>query len=183
MPQTLFLRRLVAVCALLALAGSGQSASAATAEMGAEARRCENTELEADERLAACTAVIEDASQPAQMRAAAYVSRGQLNSDNEDYADAVADFNEALKLDPKDPATLILRGNAYDGLGEADRAIADYTAAIALNPGDAAPYYNRGAIHHERGERERAAADYRRALAIDPTFEAAQEGLAELGER
>jgi tetratricopeptide (TPR) repeat protein len=173
-----FLIRLAAACAVLSpVSLASRPVIVAT---NTDIETCEDSDADEDDRVTACTAIIDDIKQPAEVRSNAYVNRGELFTENEEYAKAVADFTAALALTPADPATLTLRGNAYDGLGDGDRALADYTAAIELEPGDAAPYYNRGTIYHERGEREKAAADYRKALAIDPTFTAAQEALAEL---
>jgi len=46
---------------------------------------------------------------------------------------AIADFDAALKLDPKDAVAFNNRGFAYRHKGDADRAIADFGEAIRLN--------------------------------------------------
>ncbi len=47
---------------------------------------------------------------------------------------AIADFNEAIRLNPKYTFAFNNRGNAYDAKNDHDRAIADYTEAIRLDP-------------------------------------------------
>jgi tetratricopeptide (TPR) repeat protein len=134
-------------------------------------------------RIAACTQVVEDTTQPKEVRAEAYSSRGMVHDDDEDYEAAIGDYNEALKLTPEDSSIFVLRGNAFDAMGESQKAINDYTEAIRLNPDDAAPYYNRGAVHQELDDKEKARRDYQKALEIDPNYDAAKEGLAELDKR
>src|SRR5262249_41954788 len=65
----------------------------------------------------------------------AWNNRGALYCDALHEPDkAVADFSEAIRLDPKNAAIFANRGNAYRHLGSWDKAIADYSKAIALSP-------------------------------------------------
>ena len=57
---------------------------------------------------------------------------------------AIADYNEAIRLDPKYAAAYNNRGNAYRDKGDTDRAIADFNEAIRLDPKLAHAYNNRG---------------------------------------
>ena len=141
---------------------------------------CASTTIATEARIDACTAVIDDASQPVDVRVDALSHRGMAYEEDEEYESAIEDYDEAMKLSPNDPALLILRGNAYDGMGEPQKAIEDYTEAIRLNPGDSSPFFNRVAVNHENGDKDKARRDYKRALEIDPTYEAAKEALAEL---
>jgi tetratricopeptide (TPR) repeat protein len=47
---------------------------------------------------------------------------------------AIADCNEAIRLDPKDDKAYYNRGVAWGLKGDLDRAIAEYNEAIRLNP-------------------------------------------------
>ena len=55
-----------------------------------------------------------------------------------DHDRAIADYDAALKLNPKFPDAHYNRGSAWASKGDSDRAIADYDAALKLNPRDAA---------------------------------------------
>jgi tetratricopeptide (TPR) repeat protein len=86
-------------------------------------------------KILGCSAIINDGRLPATRRASALVQRGFAYLDKEDYQSAIADFNEAVRLDPKNqhsPLWLTLRGLAYEGKGDVERAKADLQAALAL---------------------------------------------------
>ena len=57
---------------------------------------------------------------------------------------AIADYTEAIKLDPNDPDIFNNRGQAYDNKGEYDLAIADYTQSIRLDKDNPRAFFNRG---------------------------------------
>jgi tetratricopeptide (TPR) repeat protein len=50
------------------------------------------------------------------------------------YERAIADLNEAIRLDPKSAVAYNNRGSAYAFQGDIDRAIADFSASIRLEP-------------------------------------------------
>ncbi len=66
--------------------------------------------------------------------AAVYDNRGTAYGKTGDDDHALADFNEAIRLDPKHVNAYNGRGNAYYDKGENDHAIADYNEAIGLDP-------------------------------------------------
>jgi tetratricopeptide (TPR) repeat protein len=59
---------------------------------------------------------------------------------------AIADFNEAIRLDPNTAPAYRNRGDAYRNKGDKDRAIHDYNQAIGLDPNDAFAFCNRGRV-------------------------------------
>ncbi|MDR2700912.1 MAG: CHAT domain-containing protein [Spirochaetaceae bacterium] len=88
-----------------------------------------------------------------------------------DYDSAIADYTQAIALEPKDYYAYNNRGLAYVAKGELDRAIADYTQAIALNPKYDAAYNNRGIAYAAKGELDRAITDYTRAIKLNSKLE------------
>lgn len=95
---------------------------------------CASTKLGSpQERIRHCTSLI-DGNLSTQDRALAYSNRGIVWANLRDYDNAVADFNESLKLKPNDPETLGNRGDAYRDKGDHDRALDDYNLAIRLAP-------------------------------------------------
>jgi tetratricopeptide (TPR) repeat protein len=76
--------------------------------------------------------------------ASAFSDRGVIYHEKGDYDRAIADYTEAIRLDPKYSNAFYNRGYAYEKKGDYDRAIADYTEAIRLVPGNALAFCDRG---------------------------------------
>ena len=53
---------------------------------------------------------------------------------------AIADYTQAIKIDPRSPLALKNRAGCYDVRQEYDKAVADYEAAIELDPKDVSLY-------------------------------------------
>ena len=73
----------------------------------------------------------------------AYVVRGNAYTEMGDYDRAIANQNEAIRLDPRLVAAYYNRGMAHRSKGDYARAIADYSEAIRLAPAFAGAYSNR----------------------------------------
>jgi tetratricopeptide (TPR) repeat protein len=80
----------------------------------------------------------------------------------------MSDYNEAIRLDPKQANAYNNRGLVWHDKGDLDRAIGDHNEAIRLDPKDAEIYYNRGLVWHDKGDLDRAIADYSQAIQLDP---------------
>ncbi len=108
------------------------------------------------------TKVIADkpSSETYQGRGVAYRVEGKLDL-------AMADYNQAIQLDPKNQYAYNSRGNVYGDKGDYDRAIADYTKALTLDPKYAAAYDNRGLAYNHKNDHDHAIADYTSAIALD----------------
>lgn len=117
-----------------------------------------------DAAVAGCTRVIEDRKQKPRAKAAAYYNRGNAHAAKGDQAAAIADYDEAIKLDPKSAVAFNNRGTAYSAKGESDAAIADFSEAIKHNARFAPAYFNRANAYAEKGEADRAIADYTAAI-------------------
>ena len=107
-------------------------------------------------------------SSPAEPSGAAFkfalVDRGRTFLDKKQWDEAIAQFNEALKLDPEFVPALKNRGAAYLGTQDYNRAIADYDAAIRLEPKYAEHYYNRAQAYLGTQDYNRAIADFNKAI-------------------
>lgn len=117
-----------------------------------------------DLAIAGCTRIIEDAKQKPKARGVAFYNRGNAYVLKGDHDKAVADFDEALKLEPKNASIYNNRGNARGDKGESDAAMADFDAAIKANPRYAAAYFNRANALAAKGETDRALKDYDAAI-------------------
>src|ERR1700722_10619627 len=125
-----------------------------------------------DEQIAACNAQLQSRQTPSNQaislnnRGNAYLSKGDLDR-------AIADYNQAISLDPKYSKAYHGRAIAYKARGDVDRAIVDYNQAIGLDPKYAIAYNNRGVAYEGKGDLDRALADYSQAISLDRKYVAA----------
>jgi len=90
---------------------------------------------------------------------------GKAAYEKKDYDFAIADFTQAIRLDPNNAEAYNRRAFAYSGKGNEDRAIADYTQVIQLAPPKVAGIYvNRGFSYMDKGDYNRAVMDFEAAL-------------------
>ena len=83
--------------------------------------------------------------------------------DQENFQEAIAEYDQAIQLYPKSEA-YNHRGNAYFDLGRLDRAVEDYDAAIASDGHYFRAYNNRGVVYARLGQLDRAIDDYTQAI-------------------
>jgi tetratricopeptide (TPR) repeat protein len=95
-----------------------------------------------------------------------YNSRGLAKEAKGDHDGAIADFNRAIELCPKQPRAYMNRGFAKQAKGDVDGTIADYNRAIELDPKQPRAYMNRGFAKQAKGDHDGAIADYNRALEL-----------------
>ena len=98
----------------------------------------------------------------------AFNGRGIVYQYMGDLARALADYSEAIRLDPNDALAFNNRGLGYAAEKDYDRAILDFTEAIRLDPGYADAYYNRGVIKQQKGDTTGGADDIAAARKINP---------------
>lgn len=79
---------------------------------------------------------------------------------------AIAEYDQALAIDPKLAGILCRRGHTHHSQGDYDRAVADYSKAISLTPKDASPLLGRGAAFEAKSMLKQAFDDYSRAIRI-----------------
>src|SRR5437870_10728144 len=98
------------------------------------------------------------------------VNRGIEKAKNGDLDGALADFNRAIELNPKDDAPYYNRAQARRLKNDTAGASADYTRAIELGSTNPAAYNNRGNARAENNDRDDAIADYTRAIELKPDY-------------
>lgn len=151
--------------------------SAADGEIG-QVAHSENPAAQTSNRGGA--KVLADVS-PAKLAPAAgwdYYARGRSWSVQGRSDLAIADFDQAIALNPKFGAAFNCRGNEYFRLGDYERAIADYNEAVFLDPNPGIVYCNRAGAWLKSGEVEIALDDYREAIERNPSHAPAYFGRA-----
>ena len=96
-----------------------------------------------DQVLQACTGLVNSPGGSADDRSLAFLQRGSMYRRQEKYQLALADFDQALRYDPKSASAYTGRGNALRHLGRLDQSIAAHSEAIRLEPNNAMAYRTR----------------------------------------
>lgn len=99
---------------------------------------------------------------------------------NDANGNSIADYSNAIKLNPNHADAYYERGDFYYEMDEYGKAVADYSKTIELNPSHAEAYYSRGCAYDEIGEYDKAIADYNKTIELDPNHALAyyNRGLA-----
>jgi tetratricopeptide (TPR) repeat protein len=120
------------------------------------------------ESIAAFTKVIQLNSQYSD----AYFMRAQVYAQIGEFQNALADYNQAIILNPSSVASYNNRGILKkEKLNDPQGALADYNQAIAIDPNLVEAYLNRGILKYQKlNDPQGALADYNQAIAINPNL-------------
>jgi tetratricopeptide (TPR) repeat protein len=121
-----------------------------------------------DQRISACTAIIESGRETGQNLAFAFNKRGGAHYYKELYDRALADYDRALQLSPQYADALNNRCWTGAVVGRLQQAVDDCSASLRLEPNVANTHENRGFAYLKMGDFDRALADYEIALRLDP---------------
>ncbi|HWE36765.1 MAG TPA: tetratricopeptide repeat protein [Isosphaeraceae bacterium] len=117
-------------------------------------------------------------------KAGAHDGAGQVYLAWGRYDEAIAQFDAALSIAPKEDANAYSgRGTAHAFLGKFDQALADFNAAIAIDPRHSRALGGRGAALADLGRIGEARRDFEAALKLDPTFDKGYELIGVLDAR
>jgi tetratricopeptide (TPR) repeat protein len=103
-----------------------------------------------------------------QQKALLYTNRGHAYNSKRQFAEAIADHTQAIRLSPKLSYAFAARGYAYQERGELEKALVDLTESIRLDPNSDSAYYNRGLLLNRRGEFTAALIDFNEAVRCSP---------------
>jgi tetratricopeptide (TPR) repeat protein len=114
--------------------------------------------------------------------AAAYRARGEVHLQSSQFALAILDFEQAIRLEPTASRGYIDRAEAYYDSKDYPHAIQDYEQAIRLKPDFAAAFDGRGVAYQRNGEYAKSIDDFNRVNQLDPNDAIAyfQRGLSYL---
>jgi tetratricopeptide (TPR) repeat protein len=170
------MQAILAIGLVLAFCGSALAVSEADRE------RCDNAAGNPAAAMKACSEII-GTQDNGYVIDAAYLHRGIAYQKKGNFDGAIADFSEAINLNPAYADAYFHRGTAYRAKGDYDSAIADFNQAVQLDPKDPEAYNGRGEAYRDKGDYGRAIADFDRALDIEPAMRAAADNKAKLFEK
>ena len=144
-------------------------AAVAAEEIDGLKKACWSASQAAPARIEACTSII---NSDLQSFTALYY-RGVARDEAGDRNGALADLNEAIRLNPSYVAAIYSRGVVYGELNDLDHAIANYDNVLRLEPAHYLALNNRGAAWKNKGDADRAIADFTEAFRVNPEYLAA----------
>jgi tetratricopeptide (TPR) repeat protein len=144
--------------------------TAAQAQSAVDRERCDNIgrEFSFETMLAACTRRIQSGQLTQRDLAISYNNRGSAMGNMRDYDRAIADYSEAIRLNPNYALAYKNRGNAWHFKRDYDRAVADYNQAIRIDPNYALAYHSRGLARQATGDKAGGEADIAMARKLKP---------------
>ena len=98
-------------------------------------------------------------------------SKGQLE-------EAIAEYDEAVRINPRDVAAYSNQGTLYNQLEQYQQAIESFSLAIGVNPNFNVLYNNRSISYYSLGEYELALKDLNRFIKVEPNSPDAFVGRA-----
>jgi tetratricopeptide (TPR) repeat protein len=102
--------------------------------------------------------------------AEAFHHRGVVRSETGQFAQAIADFDEAISQENKSSAMFVNRGIAKMRSGDRDAALKDFTAALEVDPDDLFALLNRSSLLLESRQLDAALVDIDSMLQAAPDF-------------
>lgn len=114
---------------------------------------------------------------PDDLTAEEWFNRG-LSRDESDLEGKIADYTNAIRLNPRHGEAYSNRGRSYYLLNKYEEALADHTEAIGIDRTIATRWYNRAITRRALGDNEGAVEDHNEALRRDPKDFDAYNGRA-----
>jgi len=167
--RTLKNRRLVRRSGLILAVIVLRLCGAAWAQWTEDAQRCSQA-ADPDVAVALCTRAIESKQLSPAAVAVSFNNRGNAYQNKRNYDQAIADYNEALRIEPDSALVHNNRGAAYQHKGDYERALQDYDQAIRLDATSAMAFNNRGRAHHFKENYAQALRDYEEAIELDSDY-------------
>jgi tetratricopeptide (TPR) repeat protein len=97
--------------------------------------------------------------------------------------EALAEFNQALRLKPRDVTLLNAIGMCYVRCNRVNEGIAAFERALSVSPESPVTHFRKGWAHVSAGERDLARKAYERAIELKPDYAEALAGLASIAAR
>jgi tetratricopeptide (TPR) repeat protein len=119
--------------------------------------------------IGACTTIIDNTATPPMYRARAYTARGQTYQRQGKAGHALQDFDEALRIDPRQVEGYLSRGLLeMDSLDQNDRALQDLNHALGLHPNYTPAMLARSRLYFVQAKFARSLREADAVLELDP---------------
>jgi tetratricopeptide (TPR) repeat protein len=130
-----------------------------------------------------CTAIIDDPATDPARRSDAFGQRGLALSMMKRYAEAIADYDKAIEINPDADVSLNNRAWAWFRWQGSTKGMADVERALKLAPGADSTWDTRAHLRQLEGDHEGAFNDYEAAVGIggERAVRAYQCGLSQRG--
>jgi tetratricopeptide (TPR) repeat protein len=170
--------RFITVMALVTAAALMTTSTAAITQQSENLDKCLNKgdAFSVDARIGGCSALMQSNLTQKYM-AYAFYDRGIAFQAKRDYDRAIADYTDAIRLEPNFAHAFYNRGTAYQVKRDYDHAIADYTDAIGLDPTYFRAYKARGHAFQAKGDNSRANSDLNEASRQNPNGASTTDAL------
>ena len=123
---------------------------------------------DANEKIATCTAAIR-VTNDRRLLERFFLRRGNAYVEAGRYSEAIEDFSNLIKINPRVAGYYDNRLNAFRELHLFREAINDANTVIQMAPGYAMGYRGRGLVYEATSRYQEAIDDFSRALAVDPS--------------
>lgn len=143
---------------------------------------CERSQSSPDLALAACARLIASGSYNNDRLAKLHTHRGSAFAAKGDIARAIAEYGEAIRVDPNWASAYLSRAFNLARKGDHRGAIADLSEVIRIAPRHAIAHQRRAFAYEKIGEYAKALADFETCQAINPIDAVAQEGIRRMGQ-
>ena len=97
-----------------------------------------------------------------------FITMGRIDLSEENYTEAMYNFNKAIIAKPNDFEGYFLRGIAKYSLNDYTGAVDDFTKTLEIHPLYVRAYHYRGISHDRLGNYYDAKNDYKKAISLDP---------------
>jgi tetratricopeptide (TPR) repeat protein len=98
------------------------------------------------------------------------INSGNTHFQNNECNEAIADYTEAIKMQPDLAAAYSDRASAYIEVKEYDKAIQDANQAVKLKPELPWAYAARASAYRNKGDLDHALADYEQLIKLQPDY-------------
>ena len=109
-----------------------------------------------------------------QREAEEHFSAGVQLQNQERWEEAIAEYDEAIRLDPQNADAYSNRGFTYFKLDQFEQAIQDYGEAIRLDPRNPMIYANRAVMYRLVDKNDEAIADLEKVISLTDSPEQAE---------